>query len=217
MERLRVKNWEQFQHYKDRNPPWIKLHKTLLDDREYHRLPDASRALAPCIWLLASESKDGSIAHDPETIAFRLRRSVKEIESAIRPLVSAGFLIVEHDASLPLAESKQGDSKVLALARSREERREEAETDSCASRFEAFWSAYPRKKAKGDAERRWAKLNPGEQLTAQILAAVERGKTSADWLKEGGQFIPHPATWLHDKGWEDGHEAAVAGLRVAMP
>jgi hypothetical protein len=217
LERLQVKNWEQFQHYKDRAPPWIKLHKTLLDDREFHRLPDASRALAPCIWLLASESKDGSIAHDPETIAFRLRRSVKEIESAIRPLVSAGFLVVLRDASLPLAESEQGASKVLALARSREESREEAETDSCASRFERFWTSYPRKKAKGDAERRWRKINPNEQLAARIMAAVERATTSADWVKDEGQFIPYPATWLHDKGWEDGFEADAAVRRFAAP
>ena len=30
--RLHIKNWGEFQHYKKRNPPWIKLHKKLLDD-----------------------------------------------------------------------------------------------------------------------------------------------------------------------------------------
>ena len=55
----RPRNWEKFQHYKNRKPPWIKLHHDLIDDREYQRLPIASRALAPQLWLMASESKDG--------------------------------------------------------------------------------------------------------------------------------------------------------------
>lgn len=69
--------------------------------------------------------------------------------------------------------------------------------------FTAFWEAYPRKKSKGDAEKAWLKIRPDEQLASAILAAVERAKTSADWKREGGQFIPYPATWLNAKGWED--------------
>ena len=50
-----VKSWDRFQHYRDRNPPWVKLHKQFLDDFDFHSLPVASRALAPMLWLLASE------------------------------------------------------------------------------------------------------------------------------------------------------------------
>ena len=42
MTRLRVKNWAEFQHYRSRRPPWIKLHRGLLDDYAWHRLPEAS-------------------------------------------------------------------------------------------------------------------------------------------------------------------------------
>ncbi len=69
--------------------------------------------------------------------------------------------------------------------------------------FENFWQAYPKKKAKGYAEKAWAKLKPSEQLRQQILTALEQAKTSAEWIKDGGQFIPHPASWLSGKGWED--------------
>jgi hypothetical protein len=41
MTRLRVKNWAEFQHYRHRRPPWIKLHHGLLDDFAWHRLPEA--------------------------------------------------------------------------------------------------------------------------------------------------------------------------------
>jgi len=47
------------------------------------------------------------------------------------------------------------------------------------------------------------KLKPGEQLQQTILKALDQAKTSAEWAKEGGQYIPHPATWLNAKGWED--------------
>lgn len=208
MERLVVKKWEEFQHYKDRQPPWIKLHKTLLDDYEFHCLPVASKALAPCIWLLASESNDGSVAHDPEMIAFRLRMSVNDVVAAIEPLISAGFLSVLHDASAALAEGKQAASDALSLARS-QETEAETENNSRASRsalngkFTDFWQAYPRKKSKGDAEKAWLKIKPDEQLTARIIAAVEQAKTSADWTSEGGRYVPYPASWLNAKGWED--------------
>jgi hypothetical protein len=100
---LRAKNWEEFQHYKDRDPPWIKLHKRLLDDRVFHRLPDASRALAPCLWLLCSETKDGTIKDAVAEISFRLRMTEKKAEEALNPLIEAGFFIVEQDASATLA------------------------------------------------------------------------------------------------------------------
>lgn len=105
MSRLHVKNWSEFQHYKDRSPPWIKLHKGLLDDFDYARLPLASRALAPCIWLLASESSDGSVPADPEFLAFRLHCTVEDVRNALAPLIAKGFLI---PASGVLADCKQG-------------------------------------------------------------------------------------------------------------
>jgi hypothetical protein len=101
---LTVKNWRVFQHYKDRSPPWIKLQKTLLDDFVFQRLPLASKALAPMLWLLASESDDGSLPSSVEEIAFRLRWPEKDISAGIKPLIEKGFLI---DASSPLADCKQ--------------------------------------------------------------------------------------------------------------
>ena len=36
-----VRNWDEFQHYKDRDPTWIKLYNRLLDDYAFGLLPDA--------------------------------------------------------------------------------------------------------------------------------------------------------------------------------
>lgn len=71
------------------------------------------------------------------------------------------------------------------------------------SSFEKFWAAYPKKTAKQNALKCWIKLNPDEELTAEILASLERQKKSVQWTKDNGQFIPYPATWLNGKRWED--------------
>ena len=97
---LKPKNWDKFQHYKDRCPPRIKLHRDILNDRLFANLPIASKALAPLLWLLASESKDGSFDAAIEELAFRLHIASKDIELGLKPLIDKGFFI---DASTMLA------------------------------------------------------------------------------------------------------------------
>lgn len=69
--------------------------------------------------------------------------------------------------------------------------------------WDQFWAAYPRKTAKIDARKAWDKLSPDADTLKVILEALEAQKKSPQWTKEGGQFIPHPATWLNAKRWED--------------
>lgn len=69
--------------------------------------------------------------------------------------------------------------------------------------FEDFWQAYPRKTAKKDAEVAWRKLAPSATLQAELVAAVGRQKACRQWNRDGGQYIPYPATWLNGRRWED--------------
>jgi len=80
--------------------------------------------------------------------------------------------------------------------------------------FDQFWMAYPRKVAKATAQKAWVKIGPEEQLVGDILNALEQQKTSHAWQKDGGAYIPHPATWLNGRRWEDevGHSEAVGGV-----
>lgn len=72
--------------------------------------------------------------------------------------------------------------------------------------FDQFWRQYPRKKNKGQAERVWEKLLPDKGLFEAIMAGLERARDSPDWRREGGRYVPYPATWLNAKGWEDEYE-----------
>lgn len=69
--------------------------------------------------------------------------------------------------------------------------------------FDAFWSAYPRKTAKPQAAKAFARLRPDESLLAQMLSALALQSQSDQWQRDGGQFIPHASTWINNRRWED--------------
>ena len=69
--------------------------------------------------------------------------------------------------------------------------------------FDAFWALYPKKKSKGEAKKAWAQLKPSREIISAIMAKLPLLAASHDWTKEGGQYVPNPATWLRAEGWED--------------
>lgn len=79
--------------------------------------------------------------------------------------------------------------------------------------FEQFWAGYPRKVAKPKARAAFVKLRADGPLLAAILAGIERHKASRQWLRDDGEYIPHPATFLNQRRWED----QPAALKAAKP
>lgn len=69
--------------------------------------------------------------------------------------------------------------------------------------FDTFWTAYPVKVGKDAAKRAFTKRKPTAELLGEMLNAIAEQKTSLAWIKEDGQFIPHPATWLNQGRWMD--------------
>ena len=78
--------------------------------------------------------------------------------------------------------------------------------------WDEYWATYPRKEAKLKALRAWRKVNPNDALRARIMAALLRQKESEQWRKDGGRFVPHPASWLNGRRWEDRDQAETRGL-----
>lgn len=81
------------------------------------------------------------------------------------------------------------------------------------SDFDLFWAAYPKKKAKADAKKAFAKIKKRD--VPKLIPAVEAQMKTADWKKDGGQFIPYPATWLNRGEWEN--EVKDAELETSNP
>lgn len=71
------------------------------------------------------------------------------------------------------------------------------------SGFSDFWQSYPKRVDKVRAMKAWTKAKLAGQMLNELLAGLQRQKASADWQKDGGQFVPHPATWLTGRRWED--------------
>jgi DNA-binding Lrp family transcriptional regulator len=68
--------------------------------------------------------------------------------------------------------------------------------------FADFWKAYPNKKSKMAAERKWKKISPEDRALALADVSV-RSTKDKDWIKDGGKYIPHPSTYLNSGGWLD--------------
>lgn len=66
--------------------------------------------------------------------------------------------------------------------------------------FAEFWSAYPTKVGKQPARKAFDKVKVPVKT---LVDAIERQKCSSQWSKDGGQYIPNPATWLNQQRWED--------------
>ena len=75
------------------------------------------------------------------------------------------------------------------------------ERETC---FDQFWEAYPAKVGKGDAIKAWKKITSLIPETLElILQALSWQRDCPAWLKDDGQFIPNPATYLNGKRWLD--------------
>lgn len=109
MEYISIRNWEKFQHYGDRNPPWIKLHQSLFRDYDYAKLNDESKLLLISLFLLASITGN-KIPNDPEWV-----RVETKIQGKIdfQPLFDTRFLL-SYNASKRLAlEEKRREEKSI--------------------------------------------------------------------------------------------------------
>jgi hypothetical protein len=84
---MKIKNWPKFQHFKDRRPPWIKLYRELLDDKEFHDLDAEAAKTLVLLWLLASEDpkQEGNLPTMAD-IGWRLRISEKRLKDSISKL-----------------------------------------------------------------------------------------------------------------------------------
>tara|TARA_R110002033_G_scaffold37350_2_gene76286 strand:+ start:158 stop:769 length:612 start_codon:yes stop_codon:yes gene_type:complete len=179
-----VRNWETFQHYKDRNPPWIKLHNHLLDDYDFECLPDATKCHLLCIWMLASRTNN-EMVYDNSWVKRKIgANSSVDLEL----LVSVGFIELQgsgQDASTSLV--------------SEEKRRGETETEEIAinDRFDDFWNMYDKKDGAAKCKSKWNKLKEHEKdsifrsLPSYVISTPDK------------QYRKNPLTWLNGEHWND--------------
>ena len=171
---MRIKNWSQFQHFKDRDPIWIKLYRNLLDDIEWHQLEPFAAKMLVNLWLIASE--DSGKLPEIRVLAFRLRQQEKDVIKAISQL---GHWLEQDDSEL-ISSGYQVD----ALEKRREEREERAAPESKAHRLPVDWEPSDQLLAFMKKER--PDLNPSHvilRFTNYWQAKSGKDATKLDWDK----------------------------------
>lgn len=110
MKYLSIKEWETYQHYSKRHPPWIKLHVKILRNYAYRCLQDASKGHLLSLFALASQYEN----RIPYDLAFITEMIGAREPVDVEELVLQGFIELSQDDGATLAPRKQVASKPLA-------------------------------------------------------------------------------------------------------
>lgn len=150
--------------------------------------------------LYASGGDFQSVLTGVEVIAFRFIKGQIDRNAAISDARSRAGSIKKEQNKTNDIKTEQTASNSVKENNNKNKKENKNDNDN---RFDRFWAVYPRKVAKPDARKKFDKLNPDDELLEVMIQAVERQKQSDQWTKDNGQYIPHPATWIHQRRWED--------------
>ena len=162
---MRIKNWDRFQHFKDRKPIWIKLYRDLLDDLNWHELDPKSAKALVMIWLIASE--DLGILPETKTLAFRLRMSEKETKEVVTRLSSW----LEQDDINAISEGYQDDMPEKRREETEKEKEKEIEAPEGVS--QQVWDSFVKQRKTKKA-----------QVTDLVINGIKKEADKAGWTMD---------------------------------
>lgn len=189
-------------------------------------LSPLARLLYIALWC--ESDKEGRMVWKPRTFKMRyLPADGCQIEALCQELIGSGLVILygngyayipsfkshqhinprESASQLPEPDAKTTRAPRVGTRQARDldaqgGREGKGRIDN-ASGFALFWSTYPKKRAKPEALKAFNAAKVNSELLDTILKDIESRKTGEDWLKADGKFIPHPASYLNAKRWED--------------
>jgi hypothetical protein len=139
--------------------------------------------------------------HNGKSAKRRAEDTARKRESRKSPKTVRNVSAKESDKNTTREEKRREDNNTPLTPRQRG-----ALSADQRSRFDRFWSAYPLKKSKGQAERAFAKLNPDDILLGRMVRALQQQIQHRERMRAVGQFVPewkHPSTWINARAWED--------------
>lgn len=120
-----VRNWDRFQHYKNRNPPWIKLHRELLQDPRWFELEDFDVRLIVNVWMLAAGSENPGEIGTCEQVAFNVRADASNVLASLQRLESKGFVESASNVLAPRLQHARPEGEERERREEGEKRKEE--------------------------------------------------------------------------------------------
>jgi hypothetical protein len=130
---------------------------------------------------------NGNLGGRPAKETENNLKEPKETETKPKETETAKKKTKEEDKDKDIKETVLTDSKEKAASLDRA--------------FDKFWAVYPRHTAKQDAKKAFLKVSPDDSLLNTMLTAIQRQKQTDQWSDP--RYIPHPATWLNGRRWED--------------
>ena len=206
---------------------YIKFFTTFWSHRKTMRLVDILGNdgfwIAPKLWCYAATHQpDGDFSGYTDGELNLLLGYPKDSPSIRQAMLQAGFMdegYMLHDWEKHNSCHVMFAERARTAAKARWQKRQtkpatevytdnDTETDtetsiaSSITSFTAFWEVYPRKVGKKAALVAFRK-HCRDLKVELLVAAIERQKLSEQRSKDGGKFIPNPATWLNQGRWED--------------
>lgn len=129
---LSVRRWRDYQHYADRNPPWIKWHISTLDDLELNESCTETRLFWSLLLLVAAK-KENVIPLDTAWLAQEVSLPKRAVSRAVKELVQAGFLLEFDSKRACISADKNARTAAIKSAspsRARARARSEAEAET---------------------------------------------------------------------------------------
>ena len=108
----------------------------------------------------------------------------------------------DHDDRIALEATKKAEQEAKAQSEAKAEAKSIFEKQ-VSKNFELFWSVYPNKKSKKEAEVKFKRIDFKKHTFESIMSSLEKQKQSQDWIKNGGQYVPMPTTWINQERWTD--------------
>lgn len=203
MQKLRIKNWHKYQQYKDRNPTWFKVHKSMLTSRDWVLLDNDGRALMIALMMMACTFDDSLIPHDEDYIC----RVAYFKKVNIKPLIDIGFLEVVLDDTEKYGNVSNGTlydsvSAYDSLSESKIEIvNENVSRETFTDEFLEFWERYPKTRA-GSKQKSWSAwqyaIKRSKALPSEIIAGCLAYAASEE-VDQG--YAKGCAAWLNDDRW----------------
>ena len=129
----------------------------------------------------------GSATSNPQ-----MRNLIKDIKSSHDDIMTASDKITPDKIRI--------DKKDKKDKKEEKDKKQTSRTIVLDDGFDEFWNYYPKKVGKDAAKKIWKKKIPSIN---DVIVSLDWQKTSTQWTREDGKYIPNPATYLNQGRWQD--------------
>lgn len=173
-----IPRWEDFQHYRDRDPIWVKVYTRLQSDDAFRDLTFHQRGVLVSLWIEYARS-GRQLRDNTATLTRQLGHRV--LRRDIEALTYAGFLT--FSASAPLAQRREEKRRTIS-----KDQRTEKEHEVTSE-----WTEQREKELDQDRAERgngWV-----DNLSSYTGCRIVRGETGITHKYDPLGTEPKPANW----------------------